>query len=66
VLGARRADRLQSLAKALNSSGGKALAVTTDVTHCDQVKEIGRHGRADIWADRRDDQQRRADAAIAT
>ena len=34
VLGARRADRLQSLAKELNSSGGKVFAVTTDVAQC--------------------------------
>jgi NADP-dependent 3-hydroxy acid dehydrogenase YdfG len=40
VLGARRADRLQSLADQLTRSGGKALAVTTDVTHCDQVKRL--------------------------
>ena len=32
VLGARRADRLQSLAKELNGSGGKVFAVTTDIT----------------------------------
>jgi NADP-dependent 3-hydroxy acid dehydrogenase YdfG len=31
VLGARRADRLQSLAKQLAASGGKAIAITTDV-----------------------------------
>src|SRR5438046_7941764 len=36
VLGARRVDRLQSLAKELTDSGGKAIAVTTDVAHCDQ------------------------------
>ncbi len=40
VLGARRQDRLQSLATDLSGSGGKALAVTTDVTHCDQVKRL--------------------------
>jgi NADP-dependent 3-hydroxy acid dehydrogenase YdfG len=40
VLGARRADRLQSLADELTGSGGKALAVTTDVTHSDQVKRL--------------------------
>src|SRR5215469_9020197 len=40
ALGARRADRLQSLAKELNSSGAKAFAVTTDVTQCDQVKRL--------------------------
>jgi NADP-dependent 3-hydroxy acid dehydrogenase YdfG len=59
VLGARRVDRLQSLADALTASGGKALAVTTDVTHCEQVKRLV---DADVRADRRYDQQRRADA----
>ena len=32
VLGARRADRIQSLADELTGSGGKAFAVATDVT----------------------------------
>jgi NADP-dependent 3-hydroxy acid dehydrogenase YdfG len=40
VLGARRVDRLRSLADELSGSGCKALAVTTDVTHCDQVKKL--------------------------
>lgn len=40
ALGARRSGRIQSLAGELNSSGGKALAVTTDVTHADQVKAL--------------------------
>jgi NADP-dependent 3-hydroxy acid dehydrogenase YdfG len=40
VLGARRADRLQSLANELTDKGGKALAVATDVTHCDEVKKV--------------------------
>ncbi len=40
VLGARRVERLQSLAAELTGRGGKALAVTTDVTHCDQVKKL--------------------------
>ena len=53
VLGARRADRLQSLAKELNSSGGNAFAVTTDVTQCDQVKRlvdkaVQTYGRIDV------------------
>jgi NAD(P)-dependent dehydrogenase (short-subunit alcohol dehydrogenase family) len=32
VLGARRIDRIRSLADELTGSGGKALAITTDVT----------------------------------
>ncbi|HEX9012576.1 MAG TPA: SDR family oxidoreductase [Anaerolineaceae bacterium] len=40
VLGARRADRIQALAAELTAGGGKALAVTTDVTHYDQVKRL--------------------------
>jgi NADP-dependent 3-hydroxy acid dehydrogenase YdfG len=40
VLAARRADRLKSLADELTGSGGKAIAVTTDVTHRDQVKKL--------------------------
>ncbi len=40
ALGARRIDRLKSLADELTGSGGKALAVATDVTHCDQVKKL--------------------------
>jgi NADP-dependent 3-hydroxy acid dehydrogenase YdfG len=53
VLGARRADRLQSLAKELNSSGGKVFAVTADVTQYDQVKRlvdkaVQKFGRIDV------------------
>jgi NADP-dependent 3-hydroxy acid dehydrogenase YdfG len=40
VLGARRADRLRSLAEELSAKGGKALAVTTDVTRYEQVKAL--------------------------
>ncbi len=35
VLGARRADRIQSLADELIGSGGKVIAITTDVTRPD-------------------------------
>jgi NADP-dependent 3-hydroxy acid dehydrogenase YdfG len=42
VLGARRQDRIQSLADELVGSGGKALAMATDVTDCDQVKRSTR------------------------
>jgi NADP-dependent 3-hydroxy acid dehydrogenase YdfG len=40
ALGARRADRLQSLARELNERGGRAIAIETDVTRCDQVKRL--------------------------
>lgn len=53
VLGARRVDRLQSLADELNGGGGKALAITTDVTDYDQVKKlvdaaVQTYGRVDV------------------
>ena len=53
VLGARRSDRIQSLAHQLKDKGGKALAVTTDVTHYDQVKRlvdaaVETYGRVDV------------------
>ena len=53
VLGARRADRLKSLADELTGKGGKALAVTTDVTRRDQVKKlvdtaVQKFGRIDV------------------
>ena len=53
ALGARRLDRLQALAEELTRSGGKALAVTTDVTDCDQVKRlvdtaVQTYGRIDV------------------
>lgn len=53
VLGARRVDRLQSLADELNGSGGKALAITTDVTDYEQVKKlvdaaVQTYGRVDV------------------
>src|SRR6516162_9575395 len=40
VLGARRTDRLQSLAKKLAENGGKALAIALDVTRREQVKAL--------------------------
>ena len=40
VLAARRADRIAALAKQLEDDGGKALAVTTDVTDRQQVKQL--------------------------
>ncbi len=53
VLGARRGDRLQALADELNANGGEAVAVTTDVTHRDQVQHlvdaaVQTYGRIDV------------------
>ena len=53
VLGARRVDRLTSLAGQLNARGGKALAIATDVTDVDQVKRlvdtaVKSYGRIDV------------------
>ena len=53
VLGARRVDRLQSLADELTGRGGKALPVQTDVTQYGEVKRlvdtaVQRFGRIDV------------------
>lgn len=53
VLGARRIERIQSLANELSSGGGKALALPTDVTQADQVKRlvdaaVQTYGRVDV------------------
>ena len=53
VLGARRVDRLKSLADELSRKGGKALAVSTDVTQYEQVKKlvdaaVRTYGRVDV------------------
>ncbi len=53
VLGARRVNRIQALADELNASGGKALAIATDVTQYDQVKRlvdtaVQTYGRIDV------------------
>jgi NADP-dependent 3-hydroxy acid dehydrogenase YdfG len=53
VLGARRVDRIQSLADELTARGAKALAIPTDVTHRDQVKRlvdaaVQTYGRIDV------------------
>jgi NADP-dependent 3-hydroxy acid dehydrogenase YdfG len=53
VLGARRADRIKSLADELTRRGGRALAVPTDVIHSEQVKKlvdgaVQAHGRIDV------------------
>lgn len=53
VLGARRADRLQTLAKNIEASGGTALALQTDVTRREQVTAlvdaaVQTYGRIDV------------------
>jgi NADP-dependent 3-hydroxy acid dehydrogenase YdfG len=53
VLGARRVDRIKSLADELTGSGGQALAIPTDVTHYEQVKRlvdaaVQTYGRIDV------------------
>lgn len=40
VLGARRSERIEALAEALNAAGHKAKAVATDVADRDQVKRL--------------------------
>ena len=40
VLGARRSDRIESLADEIHSEGSKAITCTTDVTQYDQVKRL--------------------------
>src|SRR5437868_13678016 len=53
VLGARRIERIQSLADELTGNGGKALAVATDVTEREQVQRlvdaaVQTYGRIDV------------------
>jgi len=53
VLGARRVDRIQSLATELTGGGGNAIAVATDVTDCEQVGRfvdaaVQAYGRIDV------------------
>jgi len=53
VLGARRADRIASLARALVDAGGAAIALPTDVTSRDQVQAlvdaaVETYGRIDV------------------
>jgi NADP-dependent 3-hydroxy acid dehydrogenase YdfG len=53
ALGARRHDRIQSLAAELGRDGGKAIAVTTDVTRREEVqrlvdKAVEAFGRIDV------------------
>lgn len=53
VLGARRRDRIEKLAKELHDKGGEALAIAMDVTQLDQVKglvdtAVEQFGRVDV------------------
>ena len=53
VLGARRTDRIEKLANEIQESGGKSLAIATDVTQRDQVKKlvdsaVEKFGRVDV------------------
>ena len=53
VLGARRVDRIEALAKELSDAGGKALALQTDVTRAADVQRlvdaaVEKFGRIDV------------------
>jgi NADP-dependent 3-hydroxy acid dehydrogenase YdfG len=53
VLGARRLQRIQALANELAGNGAQAIAIQTDVTHCDQVQNlvdaaVQQFGRIDV------------------
>ena len=53
VVGARRADRLQTLVDDITRTGGKASALVTDVTHAAQVRAlvdaaVEHYGRIDV------------------
>jgi NADP-dependent 3-hydroxy acid dehydrogenase YdfG len=53
VLGARRVERIEALAHEINTGGGQALAVRTDVTDAAQVQAlvdaaIAKYGRVDV------------------
>jgi NADP-dependent 3-hydroxy acid dehydrogenase YdfG len=53
VLGARRIERIQAIAEELSGRGGRAQALRTDVTDCQQVKNLvdaaaQSYGRVDV------------------
>lgn len=53
ALGARSTDKIEALAESINKNGGKAIAVTTDVTEKDQVKNlvdsaVNEYGKMDV------------------
>lgn len=54
VLAARREALIEDLAREIGSSGGRALAVTTDVSRREDVERLGQRavehfGRVDVW-----------------
>lgn len=54
ILAARRAERLEDVARECESLGGRALPVPTDVTREEQVQDLARQtldrfGRIDVW-----------------
>jgi len=53
VLGARRKDRLNAIVKDIEAAGGKALAVSVDVTQRDRGRIIGQQSHQHVWQDRR-------------
>lgn len=53
ALGARRSERIDALAKEINSAGSKAISIATDVTKHDQIKHlvdtaVKQFGRIDV------------------
>jgi NADP-dependent 3-hydroxy acid dehydrogenase YdfG len=53
IIGARRVNRIEKLAKEIQDNGGKALAIAMDVTQRDQVKKlvdsaVEQFGRVDV------------------
>ncbi len=53
VLGARRVERLKSLVKTIEAGGGKAIAITTDVTKSEDLENlvqmaVGTYGQVDV------------------
>lgn len=54
VLGARRENRLQEIAKDIEKLGGEAVYAATDVTNDDEVEALAKlamdkFGRIDVW-----------------
>ncbi|MEO1058844.1 MAG: SDR family oxidoreductase [Actinomycetota bacterium] len=54
VLSARRADRLEALARTIRENGGEAVVIASDVTDADAMRDVAglaidRYGRLDVW-----------------